>query len=370
MIHILGTGPVGLAGALFLARQGVAPAAIALDLTERPLPDALAQRTLALSAGSWQLLARIARLPRSAPIRAIEVSLLGRAGRTYLSAAELGVDALGQVVRYRDLHRCLHDAAALAGFAQTGRTDIGIASRDAGGPGGAQPEAGTLLTIHAEGDAGPDADVRDFGQSAVLADVASGVAGDGTAYERFTDEGPLAMLPVPEPGRYNLVWCASHERTQQRMALDDSTFAAALGERLGPRFAPLSLVGPRVCAPLARRLRTRIVDDRSVWIGNAAQALHPVAGQGLNLGLRDAFELARCVGALAAPDAQGIARALERYRDARRRDRRGLVGVTDTLAHAFTLPALHALESSALALLAHLPPLRRTLARGFMFGLR
>lgn len=360
-IVIEGDGPVALALALFLLREGVPAAAIELPAMRGEPPEWLAARPLALGHGTWQLLSRIVTLPAAAPIRRIEVSLEGHAGRTHLDAREAGVPALGQVIRHRDLVAALRDALRGHRFAS------------AAGP---ALQTGDAVRVHADGDTGADARERSFDQHAVLAELNTGLADTGTAFERFTAEGPLAMLPLPEAGRCALVWCGTPQDAERRLALPEAGFIDELSGRLGGhrggRFGALSLAGPRTAAPLVRKARAQTVAGRDVWIGNAAQALHPVAGQGLNLGLRDAFVLARCLGDARAGEATiaAAAAALQRYRRERRFDRQALLGITDTLAALFTLRPLRPLQSVALAALDLAAPARQTFAARLMYGFR
>lgn len=351
-LHIEGRGPVAMALALFLVRQGFGPASMRLEPDTGEPPAWLASRSLALSLGSWQLLSRIAALPPAAPIATVEVSLRGRAGRTRMHASDLHAPALGYVLRYGALHRAL--AGALAP----------LRPPDA--------EAGTHaapLTIVADGDPGTGSQVRDFDQAALLAEVVAEHDAHGTAFERFTDEGPLALLPLPETHRHALVWCARPAQSERRAGLDAHAFEAELRTAFGNALGALRLHGDRVLAPLQRRMRTHDDDARRIAIGNAAQALHPVAGQGLNLGLRDAFELAQLLGELRAAG-RPLAEAVTHYRRRRRTDRSVAVTLTDTLARAFTLPAIAPLESVALGALDLLAPARDGLAATLMFGLR
>jgi 2-octaprenyl-6-methoxyphenol hydroxylase len=189
------------------------------------------------------------------------------------------------------------------------------------------------------------------------------------AYERFTDAGPLALLPLPEPRRRALVWCDTAGRCEQRLALDRGELEAVLQARFGTALGPLRVEGPLAVAPLARRLRRRLEAPGEVWIGNAAQTLHPVAGQGLNLGLRDAYELAAALGDAARREAP-LQTALPQYRRRRRADRSITVALTDLMAGSFTWPLARPLQSPLLAALDLLAPLRRPLAAQLMFGWR
>lgn len=356
-LRIEGRGPVAMALRLFLARQGFDPASVQAQDCGSPLPAWLSSRPLALSLGSWQLLGRIVSLPACAPIRSVDVSLAGRSGNTRIRAADLDAPSLGCVVRYGDLHRAL--ARALMRI--EGREPI--ADGDVEVVVVADGETRTAATQHR------DWRVHDFGQSALLTEVLADGRADGVAFERFTEEGPLALLPLPEAHRHAVVWCATHASTARRATLPVQEFDAELRAAFGPRLGALHVDAPRHESPLQRRIGIREDDARRVCIGNAAQTLHPVAGQGLNLGLRDAFELAQRLG-----EARGSGRPLEeavaRYRRSRMFDRALTVGVTDTLARVFTLRALAPLQSGALGALDLAAPLRNGFARALMFGTR
>ncbi|MFN7645391.1 MAG: FAD-dependent monooxygenase [Burkholderiales bacterium] len=356
--HIVGSGPVALAFALFLVRRGVPAAGLALDPppdAELPVPAALAARTLAISQGTRQLLERIVALPPAGRIDRVEVSLRGHAGRTRIVAADLGMPALGAVVRYGALTQALRAAARVHRWATP-----------------PAPDTLAVLRVHAEGDAGEDADTRDFGQSALLGEVCAPrvpPALHATAFERFTPDGPLALLPLPEPGRWTMVWCDRAERCEARREAGPATLSAALRERFGEALGELALEGPLAVAPLARRARRSVLEGTDVWIGNAAQSLHPVAGQGLNLGLRDAFELADALAPVHLR-ATPLTQALEGWRRGRRLDRSVTIGLTDLMAASFTWPLARPLQSPLLAALDTIGTLRRPLALHLMFGHR
>ncbi|MFM1988202.1 MAG: hypothetical protein RJA99_1159 [Pseudomonadota bacterium] len=355
--RVVGAGPVALAFALFAVRRGVPASRIALDPApgdDGPVPPALAARTLALSHGTAQLLARVATLPAAGRIARVEVSMRGHAGRTRIVADDLRVPALGHVVRYGPLLQALRAAARLHRFAPAD---------------GGAPEA---LAVHAEGDAGADADTREFGQSALLGEVVAPQAPSalaGTAFERFTPEGPLALLPLPESGRWTIVWCGSADRCDARRATDPDTLSDELRQRFGDALGPLRIEGALAVAPLVRRARRATAGPHEAWIGNAAQSLHPVAGQGLNLGLRDAFELADALAPVALRGAP-LPAALDGWRRGRRLDRTVTIALTDLMAASFTWPLARPLQSPVLAALDLLPPLRRPLATHLMFGHR
>jgi 2-octaprenyl-6-methoxyphenol hydroxylase len=365
-VRVVGSGPVSLAFACFARRQGIAAQRIELDRVPGPPAPALASRTLALSLGTWQLLARIALMPRAAPIGTVDVTVSGLPGRVRLTARELGVPALGYVVRYSDLLAALERALDAAGFRDTIASE---AQPLAAPPSSPSPSP---LVVHAEGDTGASASELAFAQSALLAEVEVEAAGGSPllpAYERFTVAGPLALLPLPEARRYSLVWCASPEESERRASLSPDALAAELQDAFGWSLGRLSLASTPFVAPMVRRSRRRIAGEREAWIGNAAQALHPVAGQGLNLGVRDAFLLARCLGEAQASGADEST-ALASYARARRLDRSATIALTDTLARIFSVQPLRPLQSLTLAALDLLPSARSGLARQFMFGFR
>lgn len=380
-IRIDGTGPVGLACALWLVRAGVDPRHIALPLTQQPvsiLPDDGPRRAIALSAGSCQILARLIHLPPSGRIGDIEIYQQGATGHARIETRDMkdmGVESLGHVVDWQALIRQLHEVAERVGFAP------------ADDPRFERPD----LLIHAGGLPPPaqratDAfSVRDTGQSGLLFEVEVESTAD-TAFECFCPEGPLALLPAPPLAgrpRYTVVWCGPTELCQQRAqcsaeALGEAlraTLQSVLGQRhwdrLARRFGPLRVVTPAFAVPLPRVARQRIVAPGQVWIGNAAQALHPVAGQGLNLGLRDAFELARVVGehwvGRQPPD---IEAALSAHARQRRCDRQLTIQTTDLFASTFGWPAARRLQSALLTAMHLHSPLRKPLAQALIFGHR
>ena len=182
------------------------------------------------------------------------------------------------------------------------------------------------------------------------------------AYERFTDEGPLALLPQDDG--YALVWCVPPTRAEQLLALDDAAFLARLGAAFGSRLGRFSHTTARLAYPLGLNAQAGGT-ARTVAIGNAAQTLHPVAGQGLNLGLRDAAVLARVLAQDSSPA------GLERYAQLRQADRGLTVRVTDTMARIFTGSApTQGLLGLSLGLLDAFPPARKGLAELMMYGRR
>lgn len=386
-VALLGAGPIGLATAILLARAGFA----ATLFDARPLEAARGdRRLLALSRGSWQVLRPLlgteaARL-RSAPIVDVHVSSAGEFGTTLLRARDLDprhAEPLGATVYYGDLVTALAAAAALepgvavrrpvsVSAVTTGISSVELTLQPEGTAGAASERVSAALAVHAEGS--PPADPSAPQDWAVLAELQlAGVADAGAAFERFTRDGPLALLPTPpapeSPGpRWSLVWCMNETAAQRRGSLGDAAFMADLQQAIGPRIAQLRTVSPRRVVPLPQAARERVVEQRSVWIGNAAQTLHPVAGQGLNLGLRDALTLVDCLVAQRAD----LPKALADYARRRRADRALVRTVTRWMPSLFaTRAAPVALARSAgLTAMDLLPPLRREWARLLMFGVR
>jgi len=377
-IAILGGGPVGSALALLLARAARDPARIAL-LRADPAPATAAAtsdpRVLALNHGSRVLLDSLRAWPaQAAEIHAIHVSQRGRLGRALIRREDFDVPQLGNVTAYSALHAALEMRVAQSGVTVLGGAAARIAGQDADGVEIARGDTVLRGALAVQADGAARSDVRrGYGQDAVLTAAIAGQPRDGWAWERFTSEGPLALLPHPTgAGRYAVVWCCAPERAGQLAGLDDAAFSEALSGAFGTRMGRLRVDAPRHVAPLVLNVRRRLVEGRCVAVGNAAQTLHPVAGQGLNLGLRDAARLALALapwqgGAEADPVA-----ALAGFAGARRGDRWLTAALTDTLPRIFATglsPVEHACGLALLALdLA--APVRAPLARQLLHGRR
>lgn len=376
-ILVVGGGPVGTALALGLERRGCA---VTL-LEARPVGGEDDARTLALSHGSRLLLERLGVWPLSppaTPIMEINVTQRGGFGRVVLTAAEAAVPALGYVVEYSALQRALGAALAHSRV----RVETGCAALDIGGDAhearvtvsqdGAQRELRGALAVVADGGgalAPAPGERRDYGQSALVCDVASAEPHRHRAFERFTAEGPLALLPNARG--WALVWTTTPARAAALAALDESDFCGQLREAVGPALGAFNLRGPRHVFPLQLRVAATMTTPRCVLIGNAAQTLHPVAGQGFNLGLRDAHELARLIALHGMADA-GAQQVLAAFLAKRRVDRGATIFFTDTLIRLFSndIPQVSALRALGLAALASLPPARKFVARRMIFGAR
>ncbi|CAM2140893.1 2-octaprenyl-6-methoxyphenol hydroxylase [Pararobbsia alpina] len=392
-IAIVGAGPVGLALAGWLARRS-ATAQLSVMLLDARAPQAALDdpRALALSHGSRVLLEPIGWPRQATPIERIHVSQRGTFGRALIEHDEHDVPALGYVVRYGALVGALADGTArlgidltLASATATEQDDHGVTlTLDANGAG---KTLSARVLVNAEGGLyrGNRSDVprlaegpaqgqrqRDYGQTAIVGVVTVTAPQRHTAWERFTAAGPLALLPLDthaDPSRcaYALVWCSEPDHAQRRLALSDAAFLAELEEAFGTRMGAFTSITGRAAFPLGLTALTQTVDRRVVAIGNAAQTLHPVAGQGLNLGLRDAHALVDSIARFGATP-----EALRDFAQRRDFDRRVTIGLTDTMARAFTidLGPLTALRGFALAALDLMPAAKTALARHMMFGQR
>lgn len=343
-ICIRGAGPVGCALALLLHSAGRE-----IRLVEKKPPPGNAQlRPIALSHASRLILERVCAwgmLPAT-PIRTIRISQQGGFGRVCLSAEESGVPALGYVVDYQSLVDCLHSRIEECGI----RT--------------ASEAQDALLVVHAEG-ASSEFKEKDYAQEAVVALVTTDPAADATAWERFTPQGPLALLPMD--GRYCAVWGMRPERASMLCAATEAEFLQALASAFGRRAGDFVAVDARNRVPLALRVRPSRIGERRAYVGNAAQMLHPVAGQGLNLGLRDAWDLAQVLHA--APD-PGDASVLGRFAQMRRMDATASIRITDFLAGAFlgANPVAGLMRGFGLTALDICLPARRFFARRMIYG--
>ena len=335
-------------------------------------------RVLALSDGARQILDWLGVWSglSATPIETIHISQRGGFGRSRLRASELGVTALGWVLAAGDLIRALDAAVSAAGIIYRDKARVmrsGIPGDGAvppcvpGTPLRGQVTAEFSLTAFAEGmvDAGTGT-MRDYGQHAVVCTVSTAAPHQNVAWERFTSEGPMALLPLGE--RYAVVLICADETMAAVRSLDDAGFLVLLQQRFGTRHR-FTAASPRTAYPLGLRYRQDPVGDRQVWLGNAAQTLHPVAGQGFNLALRDLWELAQQVG---AADDPGAPEVLADYARGRRADRRGAIGFTDLLVDSFApdfAPLRHARGAGLLAL-DLLPPLRAFVAKRMIYGAR
>ncbi|OCH13078.1 MULTISPECIES: 2-octaprenyl-6-methoxyphenyl hydroxylase [unclassified Aliivibrio] len=266
-------------------------------------------RSIALSNGTSQLLKDSNLWSEfdafTTPIHHIHVSDRGHAGLTELTSKELNVNALGYVVELADVGRFYHQALEgsknidlLCPVSVTHierETSLSTLTLSDGNvistslivaADGAESMTCKSMNIESEND--------DFEQVAIIANVTTAINPEGKAFERFTDNGPLALLPMSQ-GRSSLVWCVSPEESQQILKYDDKAFLEHLQGAFGWRLGQFVKTGKRAHYPLWLRRQKQHISHRFAAIGNAAQTLHPIAGQGFNLGIRDVFSLAECL---------------------------------------------------------------------------
>jgi 2-octaprenyl-6-methoxyphenol hydroxylase len=398
-VAVIGAGPVGLSLALLASREWPEAQITVFDARPADKDVSTDPRTLALSLGSVQLLQRLKVWPREGvqPILTVHVSQVppsftGRFGGSLgeaevrITAAEEAVLQLGAVMRYGQIVAPLQEAWLQACALFPDRCQMrfdapvrGLKNSGSGAERRVEVDAdiaeGFDIAVVAEGGVfgqqAQKAIVRDYGQNAWVGTVQlDGSAPAGMAFERFTRNGPLALLPLP-PGAQgerlaSLVWCVPRE-DDPVAALDDAQRLIVLNTLIPSAAGRITQLGPLKCFPLGLNAERSLVQGRQVRIGNAAQTLHPVAGQGLNLGLRDAFSLVH-----ALRHAQDLDSALRRVEWSRAPDRWSMMAVTDFLARSFTWqwPGLGAVRGLGLTALQALPPIRHVLARQMMFGRR
>lgn len=380
---IIGGGLVGGSLSCALAQTGLRVCVVEAVPMQSDTQPSYDERVIALSWGSRRIFEGIglwaAIGPGAEPIRQIHISDRGRFGFARLDHCEEGVDALGYVASARLLGRAIQGGLAgvemlcparLLGFrVQADRVDLEVSVA------GDSRLIRTRLLVAADGG---DSGVRKhlglaarqhcYGHDALISTVTAGQPRRGVAYERFTDTGPLAMLPMSE-GRYSVVWTVREGEAPEMLGLSDEDFIVRLQQRFGYRLGRLSRPGRRVAYSLKLMLTREPVGRRTVLIGNAAHTLHPVAGQGFNLGLRDVAALAQVLADADRAEADpGGDATLDAYRRFRGRDQQTLAVATDVLARTFVNPLSPVRWVRDLGLLGLdlTPGLRHFVARRFM----
>lgn len=383
---IVGGGMVGASLARAVSGLGLRIGVVEASVADAPAQPSFDDRVIALSWGSRQIIQGIGVWPAmekvAEPIRRVHISDRGHFGFTHLDHRQEEVDALGYVVAARAMGEVLQQGlegqsdieficpARLLSFT-VDKDQVTVDLERAGGDAvlsarllvaadGGDSQVRQLLSIPVR--------EREYGQTAIIANLTASRPHQGVAYERFTDSGPLAMLPMMG-GRISMVLTARDTQVESLMALDDGEFLATLQERFGYRLGRLETIGRRFAYPLRLRQATEQVRPRVALIGNAAHTIHPVTGQGFNLGLRDVAALADLLGDAAHRQQDvGETALLKRYADWRRRDQQAVAWITDSLARLFANPLgpLRLARNLGLLGLDGMPGLKHLVARQFM----
>ena len=384
-IIIIGAGPVGATFALLAARLGLH--VTLLEAREGPSRES---RSLALSYGSREILATCGICGtwggdlHATEILTIHTSQRGGFGRMRLSNLDANVPALGYVLSYADLQTALDRQMDAQGISVLRGAVVKTIDDAAGAVTVGYMQSGIEQSIDADtvvlADGGANLgkvpafsiDEKDYGQCALLGHVTTDAPHRGTAYERFTPEGPAALLPHGGAHEYSMVWVSATARIEELKALNDMDFIAAFQRHFGARAGKFLAIENRRSFPLKLRTVSSRVAGRVVVIGNAAQALHPVAGQGFNLGLRDADDLSQRLASVSGGANADMSKVLQEYRASRATDVERSVGFTDFLVGAFSNDHVLARVPRGIGLAAidMLPFARRALAIRMLFGAR
>ncbi|MGD8783035.1 MAG: 2-octaprenyl-6-methoxyphenyl hydroxylase [Thioalkalispiraceae bacterium] len=399
-VAIVGGGLVGISLACALGQLNPAPRVALIeahDYSTLP-PPGFDSRTVALSFSSRQIFAALdlwsSLIDRVTPINTIHISDRGHPGITRLKAQEQAVESLGYVVESRVLgevlFKAMHQAEHISLFAPARVTDLTIEETAASleleidyGDIDIVDNAQTIsakLIVAADG---TDSFVRkqlaiaqrswDYKQSAVIANVATSKPHNNIAYERFTDSGPMALLPLAayenDAHRYGLVWTVPQNNVERIMAMSDAEFSKALADRFGRRVGDFVRVGKRTAYPLGLSQVAEHVRQRLAFIGNAAHTLHPVAGQGFNLGLRDVAALVEVIKQASAEHKDiGSLAVLGEYAQWRSKDHTTTMLFTDALVRVFSnnFTPLVVARNAGLMAMEMFAPLRKRLTRHAM----
>ncbi|MDJ0917060.1 MAG: 2-octaprenyl-6-methoxyphenyl hydroxylase [Woeseiaceae bacterium] len=380
-IIIGGGGMIGTSLALALRPLGMQVAIVEPVPRGEPQQPSFDERTTALSRSTQRMFDAMGLWPdvmaASTPIRHIHVSDAGRFGFSRIDAEEQGVEALGHVVINRVLGEVLQDELAqtetVTQFCPARIEAVDVSDERAA----VTLDSGEVLTadllVAADGARSQlrdllriGADIKRYGQTAIIGNLLSEKRPDGVAYERFTAGGPIAFLPM-SGGRTAFVWVAETADADALLALDDESFTDRLYAAFGTRLGRFSKIGKRSAYPLSLSKATRMTATRSVLVGNAAHGLHPVAAQGFNLGMRDVAALCDCISD-SRRNGDSMAVTLERYADWRRRDQGTLVRITDSIVEVFgsTRPATRFARSVGMLGFDLIPGVRKAFAKQMM----
>ena len=387
-IIIVGGGPVGATLALLLAKQGLSVTV----LEARSLGAAHSEsRALALSFGSRRILEKLglwgALSTQATPINSIHVSQKGSLGRTQLHANDYHQQALGYVLSYgvlsAVLDRAIDDAKPLVNFIfEASASNIAYAPSQATVTythGGVAHNISSPLVVLADGGrtldelAGLSRETKEYGHDALVTKVRAELPHHNVAYERFTANGPMALLPNGGEFDFSLVWTGEKSFITPLLSLSDADFLEKFHQQFGDRVGNFLSVEKRLSFPLkmAQLKPDAQQSEHLVVIGNAAQTMHPVAGQGFNVGLRDAESLAQYIAsASASADELGSANMLASYQASRKSDTKGGLLFTDFLVNLFSndLVVLSALRGASLGVFDVIQPIKKYLVGKMSFG--
>ncbi len=381
-IVIVGGGPVGATLALLLAKQGLSVTVLEARKQRAAYNES---RALALSYGSKRILEKLGvwgSLVKSATaINTIHVSQKGSLGRSKLQAGDYKQDALGYVLSYGALSEALDVKLAnqpLVNFVfEASAEHIAHTSTHASVTYAYQDESHTLnsrLVVLADGGrsldeiAGLVKETKEYGHDALISKISAELPHNNIAYERFTAKGPMALLPNGQRD-FSLVWTGKKEYVNALLALSDAEFLAQFHEQFGDRVGQFLSVEKRMAFPLKLSQLKSTDTPHLVVIGNAAQTMHPVAGQGFNVGLRDAESLAQSIST-AVPADLGCQQMLADYRASRQSDTKNGLLFTDFLVNIFSndIVGVNGLRSAGLGLFDVIKPIKQHLVSKMSYG--
>lgn len=391
-IVIVGGGLVGLCAALALQKIGQKICLLEAARLYQPESGGLNARSIALSYSSVQIFKALgvwsSIKKRAAPIRNIHISSQGRWGVSRLRASDYDIDAMGYVIESRHLtagllervEACenitLLSEATFESIENDAEVHIDYSYQQQ------QHQHIAKLALIADGASsrtraslGIGHNTIDYGQAAIITNVEFEKPLPGYAYERFTEQGPLAVLPLSGGNRFACVWTRQNQQAAELMEADEQAFIEALQQCFGFRMGFIDKIGDRFCFDLKRTEAVQLIENRCVLIGNAANALHPVAGQGFNLALRDVAVLYELLAGQQVSELgeATLGELLQRYEVNRKAEQRQVVHLGDGLVTLFSnkLPLINHLRAGGLALLDQLPVLKTQVAMsgmGMAFG--
>jgi 2-octaprenyl-6-methoxyphenol hydroxylase len=382
---IVGGGLAGNCLALALKNSGLRIAIIEANSREHLHQSPAGDRALALASGTVMMLEQLniwqGISHAGTPIKHIHISDRGHFGKTRLSAEKEHVDALGYVITARDIETYVANLVTEAGITliiparvvglmsgdnevcvslKQGNESLTVSAHLLVGADGGLSSVRQLLDIPQQ--------ITEYGQTAIVTTVKSTLTNNNTAFERFTSSGPLALLPVAK-NQCAVVWTRTTQDAEELMTSSDSDFLATLQLCFGFKLGELSLSAPRRAFPLSLIRAEAMVSGRAVIIGNAAHQLHPVAGQGFNLGLRDVVKLAEMLTEQSELNRDiGETKLLQAYAASRKKDHDLTIGFTDTVVKIFSNEwlSLALVRNMGLTLLDHIPAVKKLLTRHAM----